>query len=48
MKLALSSRQYSKNTTKQPEFYIYRDSGYLVSFGAVGDYKSVYICAQQT
>ncbi|WP_080001537.1 hypothetical protein, partial [Bacillus anthracis] len=36
---SLSSRQYLKSATKQPEFYIYMDSGYLISLEIVDDYK---------
>jgi hypothetical protein len=43
----LSSRQDLKSATKQSEFYMYMDPGYLISFEIFDDYKSVYICARQ-
>ncbi|PEY64772.1 hypothetical protein CN355_29550 [Bacillus thuringiensis] len=45
MQCPLLSRQDLKSTTKQPEFYIYRDSGYLISFKIFDDYKK-YIFVQ--
>lgn len=44
----MSSRQYPKSTTTQPEFYIYMDSDFSITFEILGDYKSVFICTQQT
>lgn len=39
MQCLLLSRQYLKRATKQPEFYIYMDLGYLLLFGLFDDYK---------
>lgn len=36
-------RRYLKSKIKQPEFYIYMDSGYLISFEIFDSYKSIYL-----
>lgn len=38
MQCPLLNRQDLKSATKQPDFYIYMDSGYLISFEIFDDY----------